>query len=189
MRGPIDRVSLETHAMLGEEATDTLAVGGSILLLLPHSHKRLMVRLDLAQQGRRLCQRGRLFEHVLDILQRPFTVVQGSHPRCGLLAARIVSDSQIVRLPRLGAHGIQWGQHLDSALPLLTLHRHPTIGSQEVNDIHDVRCLPWRLLQPRQGAVGRERYGDRRCTDAGKGQSKCLIEYPFSLPWRVPGLL
>src|SRR2546423_14471002 len=49
--GPIDRVCLETHALLCEEATDTLAVGLSVLLPVTHRDEPLVPRLNLAAQG------------------------------------------------------------------------------------------------------------------------------------------
>src|SRR5262245_38597771 len=106
--------------------------------------------------------------------------MQGFYPRGWLLAARIVSQSQIIRLPRLRAQRVQWCQHLDSALPLLTLYCHPTISGEDVKHIQSLGDVPWHLLQPCQRTVRSQRGRHRRLTHTATGSGECLLDNPVS---------
>src|ERR1700704_698891 len=106
--------------------------------------------------------------------------MQGFYPRGWLLAARIVSQGQIIRLLRLRAQRVQWRQHLDSALPLLTLYRHSAVGGEDVEHIQDLGDMPWRLLEPCQSTVRRQRGWHGSFAHTATGSGECLLNNPVS---------
>src|SRR5215475_15528550 len=106
--------------------------------------------------------------------------MQGFYLRGCLLAARIVSQSQIICLLWLCAQRVQWCQHLDSTLPLLTLYRHPAIGGEDVKHIQDLEAMPWRLLQPCQRTIRRQWGRHGRLTHTATGSGECLLDNPVS---------
>ena len=106
--------------------------------------------------------------------------MQGFYPRGCLLTARIVRQGQKIRLLRLCPQRVQGRQHLDSTLPLLTLYRHPTISGEDVKHIQDLRDVPWRLLQPCQRTLRRQRGRHGGLTHTATSSVEGLLDNPVS---------